>query len=102
MHQKFINHALGDHGLPGVFFMFDISPILVQLSEQRRSFLHFLTGVCAIVGGVFTGLCEDIGFFSGTLLTTLTSCATVAGIIDSVVYNGLRSWQKKQQLGKAG
>ena len=35
--------------------MYDMSPMMVQITEHRRSFLHFLTGVCAIVGGVFTG-----------------------------------------------
>ena len=35
--------------------MYDLSPMMVQITEHRRSFLHFLTGVCAIVGGVFTG-----------------------------------------------
>lgn len=25
-----------------------------------RSFTHFLTGVCAIIGGVFTGLCSPV------------------------------------------
>lgn len=80
MHKRVINHMLGDHGLPGVFFMFEISPILVQLTEVRRSFMHFITGVCAIIGGVFT----------------------VAGMVDSVIYNGVRSWKKKMETGKLG
>jgi len=66
------------HGLPGVFFMYDLSPIMVKFSEHRRSFAHFLTSVCAIVGGVFT----------------------VAGIIDSFVYHSMRSLKKKVELGK--
>eukprot|EP00285_Hemiselmis_virescens_P018492 CAMPEP_0173406404 /NCGR_PEP_ID=MMETSP1356-20130122/64523_1 /TAXON_ID=77927 ORGANISM="Hemiselmis virescens, Strain PCC157" /NCGR_SAMPLE_ID=MMETSP1356 /ASSEMBLY_ACC=CAM_ASM_000847 /LENGTH=180 /DNA_ID=CAMNT_0014367389 /DNA_START=8 /DNA_END=546 /DNA_ORIENTATION=+ len=41
-------------GLPGVFFFYDLSPIMVTFRETRNSFLHFLTGVCAIVGGIFT------------------------------------------------
>eukprot|EP00042_Codosiga_hollandica_P025895 m.118835 g.118835 ORF g.118835 m.118835 type:complete len:110 (-) comp52024_c0_seq1:137-466(-) len=79
LHQKKINHAAGDSGLPGVFFMFEPSPILVQLTETRRSFMHFLTEVCAIVGGVFT----------------------VAGMIDAFVYHTLRRWAKNNQ-GKLG
>jgi endoplasmic reticulum-Golgi intermediate compartment protein 3 len=67
-----------EHGLPGVFFVYDISPIMVRYEERRKSFTHFLTGVCAIVGGVFT----------------------VAGIVDSLVYHSLRSLQKKVELGK--
>jgi hypothetical protein len=45
--------------------MYDLSPIMVKFTEKQRSFAHFLTSVCAIVGGVFT----------------------VAGIIDSLVYH---------------
>jgi len=66
------------HGLPGVFFMYDLSPIMVKFTEKQRSFAHFLTSVCAIVGGVFT----------------------VAGIVDSLVYHSMRSLQKKVELGK--
>merc|ERR1711871_60633 len=41
--------------LPGVFFIYDVSPFTVRKTEQRRStWLRFLTRVCAIVGGVFT------------------------------------------------
>eukprot|EP00455_Lapot_gusevi_P028741 TRINITY_DN3077_c0_g1_i8.p1 TRINITY_DN3077_c0_g1~~TRINITY_DN3077_c0_g1_i8.p1 ORF type:complete len:155 (+),score=23.45 TRINITY_DN3077_c0_g1_i8:346-810(+) len=62
-------------GLPGVFFFYDISPIMVQFSETRRSFFHFLTQLCAIIGGVFT----------------------VAGIIDRVVFATVRQIEKKIQ-----
>lgn len=75
-HKKPVTQKLGDNGLPGVFFMFEISPILVQLKESRRSFMHFVTGVCAIIGGIFT----------------------VAGMIDSIIFS-FQQWQKRQ-LGK--
>ena len=38
-----------------MFVTYEISPLMVEVTEHRRSFTHFLTGVCAIVGGVFTG-----------------------------------------------
>ncbi|KAF8964362.1 Sec1-like protein [Flammula alnicola] len=44
----------GVTGLPGAFFNFEISPILVVHAETRQSFAHFLTSTCAIVGGVLT------------------------------------------------
>nr|CDS26476.1 endoplasmic reticulum Golgi intermediate [Hymenolepis microstoma] len=44
----------GSDGIPGVFFNYQISPLLVKLTRERRSFLHFLTNTCAIVGGVYT------------------------------------------------
>ena len=40
--------------LKGVFFMYEISPIKVTLAETQKTFAEFLTGVCAIVGGIFT------------------------------------------------
>ncbi|KAJ4874263.1 Endoplasmic reticulum vesicle transporter protein [Raphanus sativus] len=66
--------------LPGVFFFYDLSPIKVIFTEQHVEFLHFLTNVCAIVGGIFT----------------------VSGIIDSFVYHGQRAIKKKMEIGKFG
>jgi len=58
-----------NQGLPGIFFYYDISPIKVIFKEVQRSFAHFLIGVCAIIGGVFT----------------------VASIIDSLLYQGVKN-----------
>jgi len=38
---------------PGVFFKYSYSAYQVTYKEQRRSFAHFLTRCCAIIGGVF-------------------------------------------------
>ncbi|KAK9748973.1 hypothetical protein RND81_02G093900 [Saponaria officinalis] len=64
--------------LPGVFFYYDLSPIKVTFKEEHVSFLHFLTNVCAIVGGVFT----------------------VSGIVDSFIYHGQKAIKKKMEIGK--
>eukprot|EP00850_Spirogloea_muscicola_P018358 SM000167S02971 [mRNA] locus=s167:276772:280105:+ [translate_table: standard] len=64
--------------IPGVFFFYDLSPIKVKFMETRTSFLHFITNVCAIVGGVFT----------------------VSGIIDAFVYHGHKAIKKKMEIGK--
>ncbi|GER55520.1 endoplasmic reticulum-Golgi intermediatecompartment protein [Striga asiatica] len=63
---------------PGVFFFFDLSPIKVTFTEEHTSFLHFLTHICAIVGGIFT----------------------VAGIVDSFIYHGKKAMKKKMEIGK--
>ena len=39
---------------PAVYFHYEFSPIMARFSESRRSYSSFLTGLCAIVGGVFT------------------------------------------------
>jgi hypothetical protein len=64
--------------LPGVFFFYELSPIMVRFTERRNSFPHFLTQLCAIIGGVFT----------------------VAGMIDKFLYHTIRHMEKKQGMGK--
>ncbi len=49
------------------------------MREVPRKWYHFLTTTCAIIGGVFT----------------------VAGILDSILYQGLKL-AKKVELGKQG
>jgi len=69
---------MAGRGLPGAFFMFEISPIKITYTETRKSFGHFITSVFALIGGMFT----------------------VAGIIDSFVYHGARMVARKMELGK--
>ena len=39
--------------LPGVFFIYDMSPFVVRRTEETTSFFHFLVRLCAVLGGVF-------------------------------------------------
>mmetsp|Transcript_38373 Transcript_38373/g.108535 ORF Transcript_38373/g.108535 Transcript_38373/m.108535 type:complete len:371 (+) Transcript_38373:101-1213(+) len=61
-------------GLPGVFLVYEFTPFMVQKIEKVVPLSHFLTNVCAIIGGVFT----------------------VAGMIDAILYNGLRKLRSAQ------
>ena len=47
-----------------VYFLYDLSPITVTIREERRSFMHFITRLCAVLGGTFalTGLCPHLYF----------------------------------------
>ncbi|KAF7314358.1 Sec1-domain-containing protein [Mycena kentingensis (nom. inval.)] len=60
----------GVSGVPGAFFNFEISPILVVHSDTRQSFAHFITSTCAIIGGVLTvaSLIDSILFATGRAL----------------------------------
>lgn len=83
--QKAAQYSMTQHGsnsvgvtkLPGVWIDYQISPMVVRYKEVRRSLSHFLTNLCAIVGGIFA----------------------VAGLLDSTVYRSMKLW-RKQQLGK--
>lgn len=62
-----------------MYFFYDLSPILIQYTEVTISFSHFLTNLCAIIGGVFT----------------------IAGLLDSCVFHSLKTLERKIELGKA-
>ena len=76
-HYRSTNPKEGQ-GLPGVFFFYELSPIMVSISERRIGLLHFLTQLSAIVGGVFT----------------------VAGMLDRLLYSSLKQIEKKLTMGK--
>ena len=42
--------------LPAIYFRYDFSPVTVKIEKRRRGFAHFLTDICAVVGGVLTVL----------------------------------------------
>ncbi|KAK9080652.1 hypothetical protein SSX86_000410 [Deinandra increscens subsp. villosa] len=63
--------------LPVAKFHFEPSPIQILVTEDPKPFTRFITNVCAIIGGVFT----------------------VAGILNSLLYNTMRA-VKKMELGK--
>eukprot|EP01125_Pyxidicula_operculata_P016401 TRINITY_DN5635_c0_g1_i1.p1 TRINITY_DN5635_c0_g1~~TRINITY_DN5635_c0_g1_i1.p1 ORF type:complete len:381 (+),score=72.36 TRINITY_DN5635_c0_g1_i1:67-1209(+) len=41
-------------GVPGLFVVYDLSPIKINYKEKSVSLLHFITNLCAIIGGIFT------------------------------------------------
>jgi len=62
----------GVPGVPGLFINYDVSPMMVVHHERRQSFAHFLTSMCAIIGGVLT----------------------VASILDSAMFRGQKLVKK--------
>ncbi|XP_023955227.2 endoplasmic reticulum-Golgi intermediate compartment protein 3 [Bicyclus anynana] len=79
-HRKPVSNVNVESGMPGAFFSYELSPLMVKYTEKERSIGHFATNICAIVGGVFT----------------------VAGIFDTLLYHSLNAIQHKVVLGKAG
>ncbi|XP_076243719.1 endoplasmic reticulum-Golgi intermediate compartment protein 3 isoform X2 [Calliopsis andreniformis] len=77
-HTRLVTPMDGESGMPGVFFSYELSPLMVKYTEKAKSFGHFATNTCAIIGGVFT----------------------VAGLIDSLLYHLVRAIRKKIELGK--
>jgi len=74
----------GVNGVPGAFFNFEISPILVVHSDTRQSFAHFVTSTCAIVGGVLT----VASLFDGILFATTRAIKKSGGAASGSGFGG--------------
>lgn len=53
-HSKGGHHHHMNSILPGIFFIFEISPFAIVVEEKSVPFSHFLIRIMALVGGVFT------------------------------------------------
>ncbi|MCJ1254942.1 hypothetical protein MMC24_002758 [Lignoscripta atroalba] len=49
------SHLVGEQSIPGIFFKFDIEPILLTISERRGGFLALVVRVVNVVSGVLVG-----------------------------------------------
>ncbi|CAL8263914.1 unnamed protein product [Merluccius merluccius] len=68
--ERPINHAAGSHGVSGIFMKYDISSLMVHVTEQHMPLWKFLVRLCGIVGGIFstTGMLHGM---TGFLLDVL-------------------------------
>ncbi|CAL1267184.1 unnamed protein product [Larinioides sclopetarius] len=48
-----INHQSGSHGVPGIYFKYDMSFVKVKVTVEKHSTWRFLVRLCGIIGGVF-------------------------------------------------
>lgn len=63
--ERAINHAAGSHGVSGIFMKYDISSLMVKVTETHMPLWQFLIRLCGIVGGIFstTGMIHGlVGF----------------------------------------
>lgn len=77
-HQKSALAISGESAMPGIFFSYELSPLMVKYTEKDQSFSHFLVNICGIIGGIFT----------------------VASLLDSVLHRVERQIKRKIELGK--
>ncbi|XP_076825366.1 endoplasmic reticulum-Golgi intermediate compartment protein 1-like [Clavelina lepadiformis] len=76
-YKDYIAYGHGHKIMPAVWFRYELTPITVKYTEKRKPLYHFITMVCAIIGGTFT----------------------VAGIVDSMIFSATEMY-KKFALGK--
>lgn len=46
------SHVIGERAVPGIFFKYDIEPMLLTVEESRDSFLRFVVKVVNVFSGV--------------------------------------------------
>lgn len=77
-HQKSASSMSGESAMPGVFFSYELSPLMVKYTQKSNSLSHYLVNICGIIGGIFT----------------------VAGLLDSIFHKVERQIKRKMDLGK--
>ncbi|XP_078272576.1 endoplasmic reticulum-Golgi intermediate compartment protein 2 isoform X2 [Rhinoraja longicauda] len=63
--ERVIDHAAGSHGVSGIFMKYDISSLMVTVTELHMPLGQFLVRLCGIIGGIFstTGMLHGlVGF----------------------------------------
>lgn len=43
----------GSHGVPGIFFKYDMSSVKVKVKEEHQPLWKFIVRLCGIVGGIY-------------------------------------------------
>jgi hypothetical protein len=76
--KKQNDNTFQGRGVPGLFIMYDLSPIIVDFEVGTKSFIRFLINLCGIIGGIFT----------------------VASLFDVLIRTGLHTREAKMGLGK--
>ena len=46
------SHMIDERSVPGIFFKYDIEPVLLSIEESRDSFLRFMVKIINVVSGV--------------------------------------------------
>ncbi|XP_017775168.1 PREDICTED: endoplasmic reticulum-Golgi intermediate compartment protein 2 [Nicrophorus vespilloides] len=63
-----IDHNKGSHGMPGIYFKYDVAALKVTISQERDHLGMFLAKLCSVVGGIY--VCSG---FINTLILFLTN-----------------------------
>jgi Endoplasmic reticulum vesicle transporter. len=61
-HERPVDHHKGSHGIPGIFFKYDMSALKVQVTQERDSPIQFLVRLCATIAGIYVTSGENHPF----------------------------------------
>lgn len=63
--ERPISHVKGSHGIPGVFFKYDMAALKIQVHQERENFVKFILRLFAVIGGIYiiVGVINNIALF---------------------------------------
>ena len=66
-----INHDAGAHGVPGIYFKYEIEGLKVTIREDQVAWWQFIVQLCAILGGILamSGLINQVFTYIFDIIT---------------------------------
>ena len=66
-----VNHDSGSHGIPGIYFKYEIEGLKMDISDESVPFWKFLVHLAAIIGGILaiSGLINQIATWAVDVCT---------------------------------
>lgn len=68
-----IDHGKGSHGMPGLYFKYDVSALKVIVKQDQESFMSFLIRISSVIAGIIV--------ISGILLVKYSLTNIGCGIV---------------------
>lgn len=53
IHARPINHNKGSHGMPGIFFKYDMAALKLKVSQERDNIVQFAIRLFSMIGGIY-------------------------------------------------
>ncbi|CAH2263829.1 endoplasmic reticulum-Golgi intermediate compartment protein 2 [Pararge aegeria] len=66
--ERSISHHKGSHGVPGLFFKYDMAALKIKVYQERENLLQFMLRLFSIIGGIYV----IVGFINTLVLTIRT------------------------------
>ncbi|KAF9417479.1 hypothetical protein HW555_005402 [Spodoptera exigua] len=95
--ERPISHSKGSHGVPGVFFKYDMAALKVKVYQERENVLQFTLRLFSIIGGIYI----VVGFLNTIVLTVKTALlhkAAPMAVAQKQMYNTKMHGQKNPLL----
>lgn len=67
--ERPISHAKGSHGVPGIFFKYDMAALKIKVSQERENMLQFGLRLFSIISGIYV----IVGFMNSVVLALRTT-----------------------------